>query len=60
MTRQSNNEVLDKAFSVRDLLLEIENPRNEWLTVDELLSSIDLESRTLLDMQDDVIDYLEK
>ena len=60
MTRQSNNEVIDKAFSVRDLLLEIENPRNEWLTVDELLSSIGLESRTLLDMQDDVIDYLEK
>jgi hypothetical protein len=56
----SKNEALDKAFSVRDLLLEIENPRSKWLTIDELLSTVGLESRTLLDMQDDVIDYLEK
>jgi len=54
------NEILNDAFSVRDLLLEIENPRQKWLTVDELLSTVGLDSRTLLDMQDNVIDYLEK
>lgn len=56
----SKNEILDCAFAVRDLLLEIENPRGKLTTVDELLSTVGLESRTLLDLQDNVIDYLEE
>lgn len=56
----NKNEILNNAFAVRDLLLEIENPSEKPLTVDELLSTVGLDSRTLLDMQDNVIDYLEE
>jgi len=55
----SKNEILDCAFAVRDLLLEIENPRDKLTTVAELLATVGLESRNLLELQDNVIDYLE-
>ena len=54
------NEILDKAFNVRDLLLEIENPSEDYITVTRLLKTVEMNSRELLDMQDAIIDYLEE
>ena len=54
------NEIIDGAFNVRDVFLQMENGRvGEDATVKELLDHIGLDSRQLLDFMDDIIDLIE-
>lgn len=52
------NEILDNAFNVRELLIEIEDPSEEYVTVTRLLKIVEMSGRELLDMQEAIIDFL--